>query len=255
VGVSCSDVTLDFPSPVRAVRAIEHLDLLVADREFVAVVGPSGCGKSTLLRVLAGILAPTSGTVTFAGEASGHEDTAMVFQDHALLPWLDVLDNVALPLEARGVRRGERRERAADIAERVGLGEFRAAFPHQLSGGMRQRAGIARALLADPAVLLMDEPFGALDAQTRLVMQEELLQTWEHDRRTVVFVTHDIEEAIRMSDRVVVLSGRPARPIADLPIPLARPRSADIMLDPFVVDLRREVWGLLEVEARRHARS
>jgi NitT/TauT family transport system ATP-binding protein len=253
VGLSCQGVGFSFSSGPVLVHVLQDLGMEVDDGEFVSVVGPSGCGKSTLLRVIAGMLSPTEGAVSFKGSASGHQDTAMVFQDHALLPWLDVLDNVALPLEAQGMARGERREHAAEMATRLGLGGFHRAYPHQLSGGMRQRAGIARALLADPAVLLMDEPFGSLDAQTRMIMQEELLQTWEHDRRTVVFVTHDIEEAIRLSDRVVVLSGRPARISADIPIPLPRPRSADVGFEPAALSIRMQVWKLLEAEARRHA--
>ena len=255
MSVQCHSLTLDHPGVAGHVRALQALDLQVADREFLGVVGPSGCGKSTLLRVLAGILPPTEGHVTFSGDATGHEDTAMVFQEHALLPWLDVVDNVAVPLEARGVPKQERRARAAEVAVRLGLDGFLASYPHQLSGGMRQRAGIARALLADPAVLLMDEPFGSLDAQTRLVLHEELLQNWERDRRSVVFVTHDIEEAIRLSDRIVVLSGRPARVVADLPVPLPRPRTSGRTTDPQVAELRWTIWDLLEEEVRRHART
>jgi NitT/TauT family transport system ATP-binding protein len=255
VSLTCSDLEASFGAGDTAVEVLAGMSFHVADQEFVSVVGPSGCGKSTLLRLIAGTLKPTQGTIAFSGRATGHHDTAMVFQDHALLPWLDVLDNIALPLEARKVKRAERRAQAAHLAHRVGLEGFFDAYPHQLSGGMRQRAGIARALLADPSVLLMDEPFGSLDAQTRMVMHDELLQTWERDRRSVLFVTHDIEEAVRLSDRVIVLSGRPARVIADISVPLARPRAAAISRDPAAEELRWRVWGLLEEEARRHAKA
>jgi len=251
----CSGVAIRFVSRDSTVEVLSGIDMSIGDREFVAVVGPSGCGKSTLLRVFARILRPDQGSITFSERDKGRRETAMVFQDHALLPWLDVLDNIALPLEAQRVSRAERRERAAEFASRVGLDGFLSSYPHQLSGGMRQRAGIARALLADPAVLLMDEPFGSLDAQTRVVMHEELLKTWERDRRGVIFVTHDIEEAIRLSDRVIVLSGRPARIIADISVPLPRPRPTGLAPDPAVAELRWRVWSLLEDEARRHARE
>lgn len=251
--VRCVSLGATFTDVAAPVRALDGLDLTVEDREFVAVVGPSGCGKSTLLRLLAGLLRPTEGRVEFSGSASGHGDTAMVFQDHGLLPWLDLADNVALPLEVAGVGRAERRRRAGEVATRLGLAEFLDAYPHQLSGGMRQRGGIARALLADPAVLLMDEPFGALDAQTRIVLHEELLATWEQDRRSVVFVTHDIREAIQLADRIVVLSGRPGRVVGEFPVDLPRPRDQHASGGPEGERLRRAVWGLLEDEVRRHA--
>jgi len=255
MAVDCLDLELRFGSGSASIKVLDGLTAHVADQEFVSIVGPSGCGKSTLLRLIAGILPPSAGSVRFSGGAPEQVPTAMVFQDHALLPWLDVLDNVALPLEARRMGRAQRRGRAAEIATRFGLAGFLSAYPHQLSGGMRQRAGIARALIADPSVLLTDEPFGSLDAQTRLVMQEELLSTWELDRRTVIFVTHDIEEAIRLGDRVLVLSGRPARVIADIPIDIQRPRVAGPTPDAAVADLRWRIWELLQEEVKRSARG
>jgi NitT/TauT family transport system ATP-binding protein len=256
VAISVDAVGMTFASANGAdpVVALDPVDLTVADREFVCLVGPSGCGKTTLLRILAGVLAPTSGSVTFDRVAPDRRPTALVFQEHGLFPWMDVLDNVAFGLETQGVGRRERRERAATLVDRVGLAGFAAAYPHQLSGGMRQRVGIARALLTDPQVLLMDEPFGALDAQTKLVMQEELLSTWERDPREIVYVTHDINEAVRLGDRVVVLSGRPGRIIADLPVPSPRPRHWG-RSDAEQRRIRQEIWGLLEEEVRRHARS
>jgi NitT/TauT family transport system ATP-binding protein len=251
---ACTGLSMAFDGPDGPIEALAPLDLEVADREFVCIVGPSGCGKSTLLRLLAGILEPTSGSVRFSEpERGGRPPTAMVFQDHGLFPWMDVLDNVAFGLESAGVPRAERRAAAASIVERFGLHEFVRAYPHQLSGGMRQRVGIARALLTDPQVLLMDEPFGALDAQTKVVLQEDLLATWEQDRREVVYVTHDLTEAVRLADRVIVLSGRPAAIVADLPIDAARPRGHGYDLDPRLEPVRRDIWSLLEEEVRRRA--
>lgn len=254
VALTCSGLSKVYEGAEGPVVALSPLDLVVADREFVCVVGPSGCGKSTLLRLLAGILEPTAGTVTFShANDGGRTPTAMVFQEHGLFPWMDVLDNVAFGLEAAGVARAERRAAAAAMVERVGLRGFARSFPHQLSGGMRQRVGIARALLTDPQVLLMDEPFGALDAQTKVVLQEELLATWEQDRREVIYVTHDLTEAVRLADRVVVLSGRPATIVADLRVDVERPRGQGYELDARLEPVRREIWSLLEEEVRRRA--
>jgi NitT/TauT family transport system ATP-binding protein len=226
----------------------------VSDREFLCIIGPSGCGKSTLLRVLAGVLEPTSGTITHDWTTGGSRPpTSMVFQDHALLPWLDVIDNIALGLEAAGVARSVRRRSAERVANRVGLDGFHRFFPHQLSGGMRQRVGIARALLADPHLLLMDEPFGALDAQTKVVMQEELLSALDERRSAVVYVTHDIAEALRLADRVVVMSGRPGRITAEFRIALPRPRGIGPALPQELLELQQSIWAILEQEVRSRA--
>lgn len=241
-----------FDAPSGPVEAVAPLDLTIADHEFVCVVGPSGCGKTTLLRIAAGILEPTTGWVSASTdpERRTRPDTAMVFQDHGLFPWMTVVDNVAFGLEARGVARRERRDSAGELAVRLGLGGFLDAFPHQLSGGMRQRANIARAILTDPQVLLMDEPFGALDAQTRHVLQDDLMATWAETRKEVLYVTHDIDEAIRLGDRVLVMSGRPARIVADLPVPIARPRTFSRDEATVSRDLYWQIWELLEPEAR-----
>jgi NitT/TauT family transport system ATP-binding protein len=252
--LTCDGVTKVFESLSGSIEALASIDLTVATDEFVCVIGPSGCGKSTLLRIIGGITTQTSGTITFGRTVEpARPRTAMVFQDHGLFPWMDVLDNIAFALETRGIPQLERRAAAMQLVERIGLERFASSFPHQLSGGMRQRVGIARALLADPQLLLMDEPFGALDAQTKLVMQEELLATWESQRREVLYVTHDLTEALWLGDRIVVLSGRPATVVADLPIVRRRPRSQGFGLEPDLEVLRNEVWSLLEMEARRHA--
>jgi NitT/TauT family transport system ATP-binding protein len=254
MAVTCEGLSKTFYGPGGAVEALTPLDLSIGVNEFVCIVGPSGCGKSTLLRILGGILEPTSGTYSYGSAPRGDRPpTAMVFQDDGLFPWMDVLDNIGFGLEARGVDRASRRAAAMDLAQRIGLEAFSAAFPHQLSGGMRQRVGIARALLSDPQVLLMDEPFGALDAQTKIVMQEELLQSWEQQRREVLFVTHDLPEALRLADRVLVMSGRPARILADIRVTLPRPRGFGFDLDPALAGIRQHVWSLLEPEVRRRA--
>jgi len=234
------------------IAAISDLSFDVADGEFVCVVGPSGCGKTTLLRTIAGLLPPTTGSADAdAAPSPGRPTTAMVFQDHGLFPWMTVVDNVAFWLERRALARAEKRRIAEEFLARIGLRDFGARFPRELSAGMQQRAGIARAFVSDAAVLLMDEPFGALDAQTRLLLQEELLALWSASAKTVLFVTHDIEEAVRLADRILVLSGRPARLRTAMPVPLPRPRGDESLASPAALAIRREIWGLLRDEARR----
>ena len=232
--------------------ALDGVSLEVDEGEFVAIVGPSGCGKSSLLLLINGLLRPTSGRVLLNGrpvQAPG-ADRALVFQEFALLPWRTVLHNVELGLELNGRPAAERREIARRNIRLVGLAAFERYFPHQLSGGMRQRVGIARALAVEPEVLLMDEPFGALDAQTRQVMAAELLGIWERDRQTILFVTHDIDEAIYLADRVAVMSGRPGRVIDVVQVDLPRPRGFDLRNHPRFADYRRRIWQRLEEEVR-----
>jgi NitT/TauT family transport system ATP-binding protein len=224
----------------------------VRDGEFVTIVGPSGCGKSTLLMLIAALLQPSKGSVRLNGtEVTGPgSDRALVFQDFALLPWRTVLANVELGLELKGIRAAERREIARRHIAMVGLRAFERHYPHQLSGGMRQRVGIARALSVGPEVLLMDEPFGALDAQIRQVMGSELLRIWERDRKTILFVTHDIDEAIYLADRIIVMSASPGRVIEDIPVTLARPRPLEIRNSPEFSVYRQRIWDLLEEQVR-----
>jgi NitT/TauT family transport system ATP-binding protein len=222
------------------------------------VVGPSGCGKTTLLKIVAGLLRPTDGRVEFGIE---HEwwtpengrawpRNALVFQEHGVFPWMTVADNVAFGLEMRGVARRERRGRARAFLDRVGLGAFADNYPSELSVGMRQRVGIARAFVTDVPILLMDEPFGSLDAQTKLLLQEELLRIWREDRKLVVFVTHDLEEAVRMGDRVLVMTGRPGRIREEIPVTVPRPRSG--VRDPrHVAEIAWHIWQLLRDEVRK----
>jgi NitT/TauT family transport system ATP-binding protein len=232
--------------------ALQDVDFEIGDGEFVTIVGPSGCGKSTLLMLIAALLKPNSGAIRLNGKpvTTPGSDRALVFQDFALLPWRTVLKNVELGLELKGIGADERHAIARRYVAMVGLHAFERHYPHQLSGGMRQRVGIARALSVEPEILLMDEPFGALDAQIRQVMGSELLRIWERDRKTILFVTHDIDEAIYLADRVIVLSASPGRVVRQIPIPLPRPRGLDIRNSPEFAAFRHEIWNLLEEQVR-----
>ena len=242
------DLVKEFPGRRReSVLAIDRVSLEVADQEFVCLVGSSGCGKSTFLNIVAGLDMPTSGTVEIDDEPiiGPGPDRGMVFQTYSLYPWRTVAENVAFGLECTKVRKAERAERVHELLGIVGLTRFADHTPDQLSGGMRQRVAIARALAPEPDVLLLDEPFGALDAQTRRVMQDFLLQVWRRTRSTVVFVTHDIPEAIYLGSRVVVLASHPGRVIADIDVPFAAGHGAGITRDPRYLDLRDEIEDLL----------
>lgn len=225
--VSIRDLGKAFPKEDGTVtQALKGIDLEIRDEEFICLVGPSGCGKTTLLRIIAGLETATTGEVTVDGRAVTGPDPkrGMVFQEYSLFPWRRVIDNVAFGLEMKGVAKEERRKTADRYIEMVGLSQFRDAYPYELSGGMRQRVAIARALANDPDVLLMDEPFGALDAQTRNRMQKELLSLRDKTKQTIVFVTHSVDEAVYLADRIIVLSPRPATVREDIAIPWPRPR-------------------------------
>jgi NitT/TauT family transport system ATP-binding protein len=234
------------------VLALTDIDLDIQKGEFVCLLGPSGCGKSTLLKIMAGLLNASRGGIEINGAtvtAPGPE-RAVVFQDYALFPWMTVEDNIEFGLEARGVPADKRRQTSGELLKVVGLQDFARKYPHHLSGGMKQRVSIARSLAVEPQILLMDEPFGALDAQTRSVMQEELLRIWRLYRKTVVFVTHSIEEAIYLSDRIVVMTARPGRIKAIVEIKDDRPRD---MTAPAMTALRRRVHAILTEEIDRAA--
>jgi NitT/TauT family transport system ATP-binding protein len=235
------------------VVAIDDLSLTVRDGEFVSIVGPSGCGKSTFLKIADGLIGPSSGEVLVAGRPASERGSqrAMVFQDSSLLPWYTVLRNVAYGLECLGVGRDQRRKTAQRFVDLVGLRGFEDHYPHELSGGMQQRVNLARALSIDPEVLLMDEPFAALDPQTREMMQSELLEIWTPGGKTVLFVTHAISEAVYLSDRVIVMSARPGRIIADIPIDIPRPRPFEDKRSPAYLRYEDQIWGLLQGEVRR----
>lgn len=240
-------------------QAVDTTDLVVGDHEFVAVVGPTGCGKSTLLNVAAGLLKPLAGKVHVFGEVlSGlNRSAGYLFQQDSLMPWKTALDNVAIGLEVAGTPRAEAKERARAWLGKVGLSAFSERYPHMLSGGQRKRVGLAQVLIRDPKIILMDEPFGPLDAQTRLIMGDLLLKLWSDDRKAVMFVTHDLEEAITLADRVVIMSAGPAaRIIGDYPIPIARPRDVgEIKLEPQFHALHREIWHALKEEVLKGYRQ
>ena len=240
--------------------AVRDTTLSVAAGEFVSVVGPTGCGKSTLLNVAAGLLQPSSGTVHVLGEslAGINRRAGYMFQAESLMPWRNALDNVLAGLEFAGVERVEAKSRAREWLARVGLAGFEQRYPHELSGGMRKRVALAQILILDPQLLLMDEPFSALDVQTRQLMENELLDLWSANRKSVLFITHDLEEAIALSDRVIVLSAGPAtRPIGEYAIDLPRPRDVnEIRLVPRFVELHGEIWHKLKDEVlKTYARS
>ncbi|MCQ2070395.1 MAG: ABC transporter ATP-binding protein [archaeon] len=225
--------------------AVERFDLDVKKGELISIIGPSGCGKSTILRSIAGLQKPTAGTVKIDGKecTAPGSDRGMVFQDFALFPWRTVLQNVEFGMEIAGVPKEERKERALRYVKAVGLEKFANSMIHELSGGMKQRVGIARALVMHPAVILMDEPFGALDAQTRNIMQEMLVKIVEHSARTILFVTHSVDEALYLSDRVVILSKRPSTVYKIVEVPWKRPRDR---ADPEFAALRKTILGYLE---------
>jgi NitT/TauT family transport system ATP-binding protein len=251
VKVVVSDVSVAFEHRGQTVTALERISLHVPAGEFLCLVGPSGSGKSTLLRVIAGLLPQTSGEVHIEASRPGTPLTAMVFQEHALLPWRTVLANVAFGLENRGVARAARETRAREMLAMVGLAKFAQHYPHQLSGGMKQRVGIARALANDPEVLLMDEPFAALDAQTRTLMQEELLRIWARLGTTVIYVTHSLEEALLLGDRVALMTARPGRVSEVFPVDLGRPRGLEIRGSPAYGVLLEKIWSQLREEVVR----
>jgi NitT/TauT family transport system ATP-binding protein len=244
-------VSLTFkPKDRDPVTALKDFDLVVQRGEFVSIVGPSGCGKSTFLNIVLGLIRPDAGEVRLNGrEVTGPgQERAMVFQEFGLLPWRTVQANVELGLELKGVPAAERRKRATELIQLVGLAGFERHYPHELSGGMKQRVGLARALATDPEVLLMDEPFAALDAQTRDLMQAELLQIWERTRKTVLFVTHSIEEAAYLSDRVIVMTARPGRTKHVVEVGLHRPRDYEMRLTPEFNELKARIWASLKEE-------
>jgi NitT/TauT family transport system ATP-binding protein len=242
---------------LRVVEALRKINLTVRAGEFVSFIGPSGCGKTTLLNVLAGLEASQSTGVKVAGAApqAGRSDIAYMFARPALFPWRRVIDNVILGMEVRGIAANERKARARKLIEEVGLKGFESAFPGQLSQGMRQRVALARTFALKSSILLMDEPFGALDAQTKLTLEEQLVELFEESNKTIVFVTHDLGEAIALSDRVIVFSGRPGTIIRDYTVPLSRPRTVSALQGQKVYhDIYADLWQAL-AEAQRSARE
>ncbi|MFL6798255.1 MAG: ABC transporter ATP-binding protein [Xanthobacteraceae bacterium] len=254
VKLEAKDVRLEYASrrSGKPIVALAGIDLSIADGEFVSIVGPSGCGKTTFLSVVDGLIPATAGQISVDGRVVTEPgpDRAMVFQDPSLLPWRTVWRNVLYGLECTGADRRESEMRAQRFIEMVGLQGFENHYPHELSGGMQQRVNLARALVMDPQLLLMDEPFAALDAQTRELMQEELLSIWGQARKTVLFITHQIDEAIYLSDRVIVFSARPGRVRETIPIPFNRPRKLRLKRDPHFHNIEDRIWSLIEDDVR-----
>ncbi|MDI3510549.1 MAG: ABC transporter ATP-binding protein [Pseudomonadota bacterium] len=249
-GIACTFVSKDQPG--QRYTAVSDVDLTVGAGEFVSVVGPTGCGKSTLLNVAAGLLSPSKGSVKIFGEplAGINSRAGYMFQAESLMPWRTALDNVMAGLQFRGVPQREARTQAEDWLRRVGLGGFGDRYPHQMSGGMRKRASLAQTLVMDPDIILMDEPFSALDIQTRQLMENEVLDLWQSKKKAVLFITHDLDEAIAMSDRVVILSAGPAsHPIGEFTIDIERPRDvAEVKTTPRFLELHAAIWGVLREE-------
>jgi NitT/TauT family transport system ATP-binding protein len=236
----------------RRIDALRDVSFSIDKGQFISIVGASGCGKTTLLRIVDGLTQPTSGQIVIDDRPvrGPGPDRGFVFQQDALFPWRTVLDNVIFGLEVQGTRKAEARARADRLIELVGLSGFEHHFPHELSGGMRQRANLARALTIDPDVLLMDEPFAALDAQTREIMQAELLRVWRSNRKTVLFVTHQIDEAVYLADRVIVMTSRPGRIKAILDVDIERPRALSVKRTPQFLQLVDEIWQMIEEEVK-----
>jgi NitT/TauT family transport system ATP-binding protein len=241
-------IIVTFRSPQGNLGALNGVSFHVCQGEFVCIVGPSGCGKSTLLRVLSGLLSPTDGHVYLRGKPLNgpSDDIGIVFQKANLMPWRTALQNITLPLEVQGLDATQARRRAADLIRLVGLEGFEKNYPHELSGGMAQRVAIARALSHDPEILLLDEPFGSLDALTRERMNLELLNIWHAQRKTVVMVTHNIQEAVFLANRVIVMSARPGQVTANLSVPLPHPRSQDIIYCDTFIELARRIRGAID---------
>ncbi|WP_018907457.1 ATP-binding cassette domain-containing protein [Variovorax paradoxus] len=234
-------------------HALQHVNLEIAKGEFVVLLGASGCGKSTLLNLVTGFDRSTAGRIVVNGREVTKVDPhcGMVFQQYALFPWLTVLDNVAFGLKMKGVSRAERHNVAQRFIEMVGLKGFEHKYPNTLSGGMRQRVSIARVLANDPDVILLDEPFAALDAMTRQVLQDELLQIYEKSKKTIIFITHSIDEALLLSTRMIIMSARPGRVVTDIRNDLPMPRNADVQLSPRYNELKSQIWGTVQSEVMR----
>ncbi|TFI42477.1 ABC transporter ATP-binding protein [Rhodococcus sp. 1R11] len=249
VSIDISHLIKEFRGSNGTVRAIDDVDIDVHAGEFVCIVGPSGCGKTSLLNIVAGLEDPSSGSVTVNTRSDAKTKRAVVFQEQGIFPWMTVLENAAFGLEARGVPEAERQEVARLYLKKMGLARFEKSYPHELSGGMKQRVNLARAFATDAEILLMDEPFAALDEQTKLLLQESLLQIWEGTSKTVLFITHSLDEAIRLADRVLIMTARPGRIKASIPVALPRPRNVlEMQSDPEFLKLHGTIWSQLRDE-------
>jgi NitT/TauT family transport system ATP-binding protein len=248
----CNNISKVFETRNGRIQALEKIDFNTQEQEFLCILGPSGCGKTTLLKIIAGLLEPTSGEAIYEGtKEEGVPLNSLVFQEHGLFPWMNVIDNVAFGLEMRGINKKDRHVAATEVIEKVGLKSFLKNYPYELSVGMKQRVGLARALVNDPAILLMDEPFGALDAQTKLILQDELLQIWSQYRKPIIYVTHDIEEAVLLGDRVIVLTRSPGRIKEEIRVELPRPRDIEIKGTSEFTRINMKIWHTIEDEVKK----
>ena len=245
--VSCNNLSVTFFSEGAKIQALQNVSLQVGRREFVSVVGPSGCGKTTLLRAVAGFVPAESGSIEHSGSSSRG---LMVYQENSLFPWMTVLENAVFGIEMQGAAKDERERRALPLLHRFGLQGRERAWPHQLSLGMKQRIAVIRSFVSNPDLLLMDEPFAALDCQMRLTLQQELLELWEQEHNTVLFVTHDVDEAILLSDRVAVMSRQPGSIVADFRIPFERPRDPSVTLTEKFLGIKRDIYHHLGIGRR-----
>jgi len=249
--IHANRVSLVYPTRTGSTAALHDVSIGLEESEFVCLVGPSGCGKSTLLKLFSGLLEPTSGALEVELEPDRDRlPRALVFQDHCVFPWMNVLDNVAFGLEFKSMPQSDRHQQAGEFIKQVGLEAFARSYPHELSVGMRQRVSLARAFVANPQILLMDEPFASLDALTKLVLQEELLKMWRRRRSLIVYVTHDLAEAILLGDRVLVMSGRPGSILEEIPIPIPRPRNLQDRGRQEVAKIEQRLWSVLEQDVR-----
>jgi NitT/TauT family transport system ATP-binding protein len=250
--IRITGLTKQFPVKGGIFTAIDNISLDIAPGTFFVIVGPSGCGKTTLLRILAGLEQPTSGSVEVRAEHPGKPVNSMVFQGDSIFPWMTVYDNAAYGLKMRGVPEAEIREIVGHYLDKTGLTRFAGRFPHQLSGGMKQRVSIARAFANDPEILLMDEPFSALDEQNKTLLQEEVLRIWEEHKKTVVFITHSVDEAVTLSDKIMIMSAQPGRVKAIIDVPFARPRKVlELRSTPEYGEMVYRIWGHLRDEVQR----
>lgn len=251
LSISCTAISKIYPTQSGSIHALEDVTFSANEQDFICILGPSGCGKTTLLKIIGGILQPTSGEIRFNAEPqNGQFRTSLVFQDQGLFPWMTAIENAAFGLEMLGIPKEKRLRQAQRFIDKFGLHDFSNNYPSELSGGMRQRVAIARAFLANPQILLMDEPFASLDAQTRWVLQEELIDIWTEQRKLIIYVTHDIEESILLADRILVMTGRPGKILEELVVPLPRPRLRLRKRNRVVSELKREIWEMLEQEVR-----
>ena len=239
---------MGFPDGSRRIEALKELTFECADGEFLSILGPSGCGKTTLLRLLAGLMKPNRGTIEpVASQTNGNSRILLVFQEDSLFPWMTVMQNATFGLEMQGVSKSIREERARLLLDRMGISGREHSFPHQLSMGMKQRVAVIRCFLSEPGLMLMDEPFGALDSQTRSTLQQELLSLWDQKRNSVIFVTHDVEEALILSDRILVLSSQPGSVVGEIHVPLPRPRTRETTLTDEFLSLKKDMYRLLKI--------